>query len=454
MLRGSSGKAVGKMNILRPDVPYSSGGLDFHPEAVQLDVAGHYRDDRVGENNDVPHVYSEDMDHENDKGNLVPVYLKSGLRNIRVSVPREAGLDVFSPMFYRPYREWELPKPGERDFKKQIADILAPKVVGGNGKDFTLPLDAVEKMGFAHTSFGLNAGTLLRQPYLQSIMSAQRASGQKFGVGVFLQQDVRFRAEVKDGGWNLVDSDGSVEYYYPDRPTLFCLGAQPQATTTGLFLSANIPNLVTGDLTLSDAIYGLIAMEGPAFFYETASWKFPTHSQLFRILQTKSELVARDYLHGSNNAYWYLMNLDQNGIAAARDHITRLFVDGNAGQKYRDGMRDALRDEIRTRFGDVQVDGGLEGKFYIQPGARYLFQDATAQVATALVMDDVFRMKMDRARDKIAGRTNRVRYVPIEPIIPPQTPEEKVPYNSPMPDFSKGLPSKLEILESQDHIFP
>lgn len=402
----SSSSALEKLRILNPDVDYSIGESENN-RGIQVDVAGHYNDGRLsGQEIQVPHNYTEDMDHPNDRSEIVPIYLKSGLRAVRNRVPSQVSLQGFAPMFYRPFREWDLPKPHERDFRKQILQALrlGKKANASNGIERVL--DKTDKVGFAHMSPGV-AMDIFQHPYFIGVAEAQRTSKQKLAVGVFLGRELEDRvgANASSHNWNFVKSDGTTSEYNPRYPTLVCLGAQPQTITTGLFLSSNMPNLVTGDLSLSDALYGLIAMDGPAFYYETAPWKVPTFAELAKILGRTEKEVATIFCLGSNQVTLdkTSSNQSRNEYLEARILVSATFQDESTYKQYRERMQEALRVEIKRRFGQVPVQGNSQGGFYIPPGTPYLLEDATTTVIRALRENPDLFAETEEARRRIAN---------------------------------------------------
>ncbi len=411
-LKATSDSALKKMQILIPDTPFTRDSYG-EGEPIQVDVAGHYMDGRVAKNNDVPHNYTEDMDHPNDRGKIVPIYLKSGMLPLAVTGGHIApNLGKYAPMFYRPYREWDLPQPNERDVHQQILEAIKARKISAHlfKTNIGRVLDRTDKIGFAHISPMQPMG-IFDHPYFQAVMKAQNVTDKKFGVGVFLNGQVEKEILANQQGlnWNVVGSDGSVSHYDPRKPTIFFLGAQPQMTTTGLFLASNMPNLVTGDLSLSDALYGLLAMEGPAFYYETAPWKVPTHHAIIQMLARRDHVLANAYQAASNRLI-VAPNLDPNKREHAKKELENAnaaavatFADESFGKEYQEFMREALRAEILGRFGPAQVVGNQIEGFYIRPGAPYLIQDATAMVVDALRDNPDLLATTEETRRRIAN---------------------------------------------------
>jgi len=403
--------AQDKLRILNPDTPVRVSSGDDFDSAIQIDIAGHYGDRRVRKNKNVPHAFTEDMDNSQNRKKETPLYLKSGLTPKKSTLLLEIRTAEYVPMFYRPFREWELPKPEERDARTQIREAyraqqapikkLTSKVIR--------TLEKTDKIGFAHFNPGTTAQDLFSHPYFSIMQRAHQNTKIKLGVGVFFnkQTEKEVAARGIKNNWNVVRSDGTIERYCLTNPTIFCLGPQPQTTTTGLFLSANIPNLVTGDLSLSDAMYGLIAMNGPAFFYETAPWKGPTFNELTVMFNNSSikEFAAKWlFTVGSNPLKVYKgLNEEDELYMASLDNLLKTFAYNKTNTEYRIAMQKVIRREVRKRFGEVQVQArGISKGFYIQPGAPYLLQDATESVVDSLRANQTFFAKVEKARERIS----------------------------------------------------
>ncbi len=426
--------AFNKLLILRPDVAHSLKNGSSEDEAIQVDIAGHYKDERNAPSNDVPHVYTEDMDNFQDRRRSVPVYLKSGLASRPLDVPVSIGVaGMAAPMFYRPFREWELPKPEQRDSRRQMLEAINATASSGLlTKSFNLfkkrnlltlakLIEGHNRIGFAHLSPQIQSYPpefILEHPYFASIHRAHLNNQElRFAVGLFLDKEREFHLAnaAMERYWNVVRSDGDILSRNKDLPTLVFLGPQPQTRVTGLFLSSDIPNLVTGDLSLSDALYGLIAMNGPGFFYECPDWKIPTHVSLMNMIsrrfdqQGPGKHILAQYFFGSNHFNTKAFQLSYSkedlesvavGYGKCVDQNSKIFWDRRAMNRYTEGLREAIRAEIRRRFGATTVVSAEgEGDFYIPPGAPYLLQDATTNVVERLREDPESLGETERARD-------------------------------------------------------
>jgi hypothetical protein len=410
-IQAKSASALAKLGLLQPDVRFSLNGSN--QGTVLIDVAGHYKDSRVDENHDVPHHYSEDMDNPQDRRKIVPIYMKSGLKTAE-RVPVRFNLGMENPMFYRPYREWELPKPGIRDLRKLIFETLTGKNPGESvfssiKKYFSREslrlehvLDEIDHIGFAHLSPQISQypDVLLDHPYFSTVHKAHLNSSGTYGIGMFVPANLEEFISIfaHNRYWNVIRSSGLFMKFNKDLPTIIFLGPQQQMTTSSLFVSSDIPNLVTGDLSLSDAIYSLIAMDGKGFFYESPSWKLPTLYEMARIFNEHASNLGFVNAAGGNFINYHdplvkdLVENDLVDIMTSKTH-QELFTGL---------MREAFRTEIRRRFGDVPVSSqeNPDG-LYIPAGAPYLFQDATANVVNRLRNDPESLRDVEQTRKAI-----------------------------------------------------
>src|SRR3989344_6660142 len=199
----------------------------------------------------------------------------------------------------------DLPKPGERNPRQQIVEVLAEKGVltpRNNGL-----IASMDKIGFAHISPEIQESSpsgIITHPYFKALKCASVNDDKKYALGLFINGELETRISISaiKENWNVLNSCGTKFHGDPKYPTLIFLGPQQQTTVSGLFLSSDIPNLVTGDLSLSDALYGLIAMDGPAFYYETPGWKAPTFNELFNIFGRVAPDLGNIFMFGSN--FW------------------------------------------------------------------------------------------------------------------------------------------------------
>ena len=404
-IKTKSKGAMQKLKILKPDVDYSFSEKPSKG-VIEVDVAGHYKDDRNKDDSDVPHHYTEDMDNPSTRKQVVPIYLKTGLTEKEARVPGR----VFgqAPMFYRPYREWDLPKVNERDPRKQIIDAILPDsmtlfLLGRNLNRLENTLDQIGSFGFAHLSPAIQSihpAEILEHPYFFAVHKAALNTEKNYAVGLFVGPEMERGLSIfaLEKYWNVIRSNGHIQKFDKDLPTLIFLGPQQQTTTTGLFLSANMPNLVTGDLSLSDAMYALLAMEGQGFFYETPGWKAPTFNELSRMLGRYNKTLSQLFFLGSN--LFEIKPEERARYFRELEYVANIFADPTLTEQYRDEMKLALTDEIKRRFGET-VKVNKEGDFYIPAGAPYLIEDATAKVVEMLQDDSTLLATAEKARHAI-----------------------------------------------------
>ncbi len=389
----SSGSALSKLHILVPDVPISSGKAQIH-----VDVAGHYRNGRLNPNSRVPHIYSEDMDHLGDRSRIVPIYIKSGLRKVRQQVPFELRGVNLNPMFYRPLREWELPKPRERDVRSMIAESMFPRNHSLNAqKRIKLEkiLESADRIGFAHINPEVTA--FFTHPFMEALDEASRNYEGRFVLGLFFGENLekKIANDAYARGYNVVTRQGGYLAGDSRKPVLLFLGPQSQMTTTSLFLSSTMPNLVTGDLSLSDGLYSLVAMGGQGFFYDSPIWKVPTQMELIRIFGDYSEELGQTFSAGSHGG--------KHASQIGRPLAASVLGNPKLAEDYRRNMRQAVVDEITKRFGPMafeQTDSGL----YVPRGAPFLFQDTTENVVRALSENPELLREVDGKRRDIMVR--------------------------------------------------
>lgn len=411
-----------KLDILLPDVSVSTQLTD----GLQVDVAGHYFDNRTDmDRRLVPHLYAEDMDNPSNRGDIVPIYLKTGLRPVGRQVKIELGGANQNPMFYRPFREWELPELGRRDFRKLVTDAMygdgrqqrnLGKLVRSLGisnpfSGLQRVLERADEMAFGHFQPGISVEYFFNHPYVRSLALAATSYDRNFTLGLFFGKELENMIGIRAyrEGYTIVQSNGEVVKGKPHKPTLVFLGQQPQMTTTSLFLSATMPNIVTGDLSLSDALYGLVAMDGPAFVYDCPRWKVPTFEEMRRILREKDTqttdtifTIGSTLFQGEDD----LEFIESDGAhCKINDLRVRLFGDRRWRDAYTTRMRNAIRAEIMERFGPVPYYSGKDSEgLYIPRGAPFLFQDAVEGVLHTLADNPDIRAEVESARKRLGER--------------------------------------------------
>src|SRR3972149_4057242 len=71
-IKAKSKSAFQKLEVLKPDCEFTMNGDSHLGRTIQIDVAGHYRDERNQYNKDVPHHFTEDMDNPSSRRRVVP----------------------------------------------------------------------------------------------------------------------------------------------------------------------------------------------------------------------------------------------------------------------------------------------------------------------------------------------------------------------------------------------
>ncbi len=409
IIRATGFSAARKLAILQPDVAvadYPVIGGDY----INVDVAGHYFDDRTDQDKGkTPHVFIEDMDNPEKREGIVPIYIKTGLLAKGRQVNHELGGSSQNPMFYRPFREWDLPKPGERDAKAMVINAMKGK--GADTTELEELLGRTDNIAFGHFRPGIDPTYFLESNYITALTEAAINSPENFALGVFFdkEQEEKVAKDAAFRGFHVIKSDGTkIEpkqdsgHYIPKNLAIVFLGPQPQLTTTSLFLSATMPNIVTGDLSLSDALYGLVAMDGPAFFYDCPAWKEPSYHELARIIQQHDESAATAFRSGSIFGY-ERPSRENLGQAAS------VFRSRTADNSYKQKMRDGINAEILKRFGEAPVPAYFQNGLYVPRGAAYLFQDAVEAVLYALMENPELMERVEQGRKETArGRKAKV----------------------------------------------
>ena len=387
----TSGGALRKLMILSPDVPISP---DISYSAMQVDVAGHYNDSRTSRDpTQVPHMFAEDMDNPENRGYIVPIYIKSGLVPKGSQVSAQLGGSSQNPMFYRPHREWELPEPGKRDVKS----LLMHATGNNNPSGLQAILKQTDNIAFGHFKPHISPEEFLNSPYVRALEAAAENFDGYFALGLFFNQEMEAqitRLAIQEG-YTIFGTNGAIKGN-SNKPALIFLGPQPQMMTSSLFVSSTMPNIVTGDLSLSDAVYALIAMESHGFFYDCPSWKLPTYQEMARILSKGYEPAAHAFQEGSMTDSGRIKPADAETVAL-------ILGNKNSSEAYRRDMKDAVLAEIERRFGMAHVNIGKDGQgLYIPRGAPFLFQDAVESVLHALANSPELLSEVESKRLQLA----------------------------------------------------
>ena len=450
VLYATSESALSKARTLQPDVP-----IEQTPSKARifLDVAGHYKDSRNRDETEVPHLYVEDMDNPQSRREAVPLYLKTGLQPVGEQIKAKYGGFSQNPLFYRPFREWDLPQPDQRDVRKLLLEAFSSSPSRSSPATHSKAeataisqidarsalenaLDRVERFAFAHFRPHLRGEDFFNSSYLRLVTEMAKEYDTRFALGFFfgnpLENEIAEKAQAM--GYGVVrKSQNTFQAGDSKMPVLIFLGPQPQLRTTSLFLSANMPTIVTGDLSLSDALYGVLAQEGPAFFYDCPTWKRPTFEELNLIMSQLSLPQCAFFNAMSNKEKAFPLPSDQD----LKPNLELLDRELHHSE-YRDTMQQALRKEIVHRFGrkwkwngTLSENGRSADGFSIPAGVPFFLQDAAEAVVRRLHDDPKAHAEIEKSRKRIALERNKTlitegeldsvipsSFIPLSSIIP------------------------------------
>lgn len=451
-----------KLRVLEPHCPYRVVGDDYS-SSILVDVAGHYFDSRVKRMISAPHLFVEDMDNPDNRVAEVPLYLKTGF--VQKPVDSQAAILGIQdlPLFYRPYKEDEIPARKNLDPIELIVKQLERSTgfFGSERTDYFAQvysaLSGASRVSFAHFNPAATRWSILTSPFFLHFHRAARNSWEKYVLGLFLgsAKGNEFVAALENSVWfdeipkavfdKIARNKLGVNYVSKDYvrikdknfPTIVFLGPTPQLETSKMFLSATVPPLVTGDLSLSDALYFLLAKDGPGFFYDCPGWKVPTFDALRQmivrpVLKNVSLLnppddlsvflmkVVDEVIDGVGDIPRFLEVIDALSVfrqfdsdAFSRDILSKVFTYDFAAQHYAASLKRSLEDEIISRFGRLPKIS--DGK--VPHGSPFLLQDAAADIVQLLLNDVCLRNYFDGLRHEI----NCQRVYDDEVVAVPQT---------------------------------
>ncbi|MBI2574359.1 hypothetical protein HYV82_00560 [Candidatus Woesearchaeota archaeon] len=370
---------------------------------THIDVSCPYTDDPNLTSLGPPHVFSEELDWGGKPRNrIAPVYLRTGLQTIA----QADGIGDFpqSPMFYRPYREWELPEPEKRAARDLLINSMHTSQSRLSGLEGIL--GRTDRIAFARFNPYASAEHVMNSRYMQAVRMAAGHYDTNFAVGILCGNELEQHiiAHPLGRSFSIVRSDGEVIGYAPRKPAIIFPGPQPQLTATSMFLSADMPNLVTGHASLSDGIYGLIAMEGQGFFYDCAHWEIITFRETIRILQNHDDAAASSFTTGSTT---WEDTVARNGAENTRNefigNVAAILAAKHSSSSYAGKMRDAFAAEIQRRYGFSigRTDKGDNG-LYVQR-APFLIQDAVETIIRTLLADHTILKALEEERRAIAS---------------------------------------------------
>ena len=154
--------------------------------ALLVDVAGHYLDDRAPGELPAPHFFIEDMDNEVDRKDEVPIYVKTGF--VEKPVPKQlSDLGIKNhPLFYRPYKESEIPERKNIDVVELVIKQIEARtqLCGGERRTHIAEvcriLKDAEKIGFAHLQPNVGARNIVESAYVACLVIAAQNTGKKY----------------------------------------------------------------------------------------------------------------------------------------------------------------------------------------------------------------------------------------------------------------------------------
>ncbi|MEK6968713.1 MAG: hypothetical protein AABX51_08895 [Nanoarchaeota archaeon] len=439
-IRATSLTAFDKLHLLIPDVPVL---LDPTKAIIKVDIAGHYKDDRLLNQPEVPHIYAEDMDNPTNRRSSFPLHIKTGLESRGRQVDNLFGGFCENPLFYRPLREDELPTAGKRDARSQLMQIFQ-----GKSQGLEQILDSAERIGFGHFRPNIRPDLFFNSAYIKALEAAAGAYDSGFVLGLFFDQttEQEITEYAHKTAYTFVHRDGTVTKGSASKPVLLFLGLQDQLTTTSLFLSATMPNIVTGDLSLSDALYGILAMQGPGFFYDCPIWKKYTRNELDKILNEVSPITADIFRAGSKIHH-------PEGLDDSMEEVAKTLAEKDRAETYTQLMKAGIQGVINRRFGHTPITDKPTYGFYVPPGSGFLYQDAVAQVVLTLLDNPNLLQEVEEKRKKIqryaySYASNMKTVAAVEqdgPIIP----FEPIPVFSPLLSNNEmfSLPYKINVFD-------
>lgn len=381
-------KADKKLRILNADVPIN---IPKVKAKLFVDASGYGGDSERGEM--IPDLFIQVMDTGSDEIPAAPAFLRTGLKRVYSGL---LGKEMESPMFYRPFREYELPKTSERQAKFLILNAISNKNLGLDKKTLKRSLINLDRIGFAHFNPTLTVSGFFNSGYVLALEEAARR-GSSIGLGVFFsgyKGSVIMQYAGKKG-YTIISNDGKIYYGKKQKPTLIFLGPQTQLMTASLFLSSTMPNLVTGDLSLSDAIYFLCFIGGGGFYYDAPKWKRQTFDEMLRIFGKFQNNLKCQFQIGSS----YINPKIAGQYADEFSQVVKSLANPSEGSIFRASMRNAFMQEISLRFGNGFFVNELNDGLYVPSGAPFLVQDAAERVVRNIVGNPNLYLRIKKARE-------------------------------------------------------
>ena len=244
---------------------------------------------------------------------------------------------LLTPMFYAPYRLDALPKPGEENIREVIIENVW-SMKSDKARDM---LYKSERIGVCYAAMPESIVKFANQLRIASNGFARKR------LGVAVLSDANTEKKVKEqllekGGYAIIGSDAKIEGDANSKVLVAMLGTKPQTVTTSLFFSSEMPNLVTGDGSLSDAIYALTFLNGQGFFYEPNPWKSQTTEGITKLMSRQSENAERSFSQAAKFLQRYSYGkIDRNPIASVLSSERNM-------DSYTKGQRDSFLKAFRS----------------------------------------------------------------------------------------------------------
>ncbi len=378
------------LDIIGCDVPYYDGTEVLHSARIILDTPSVPKKfQSFSEPHYVPHLLVQDMNKEADFSKSSGLFLQPGFerRGAAVIAERFGGYGV-SPLFHRPYHEQDLPMPGEFDARQILLshDLSLESLVS-----------AADKIMFMHVAPSHSALQVLSGSYLRSVGEASKQSGQKYFVGIIgsclWESELRYDDALSCVPYSVRFSDGQIRVGANPDVLLSFLGSFSQVDAESLFISASAPCIMTGNLSLSDAMYSLMARKGQGFFYDAPIWERNTFRGLINALGQR-EKTAQIFIGNSMKGSQFEQEFKSS-------IFSQVFYDDGACKEYSEGMRDALWQMVERLHGAARPSGL---SFPAIPyNSSFIIEDAAEAVVRTLLYEPGLLAEINARRQSIVS---------------------------------------------------
>ena len=245
----------------------------------------------------------------------------------------------------------------------------------------------IEKFGIAYTSSGHKPGEIIHSNYFLGVKEASKKCDGI--VGLVIPKSGMVALEYREAAlwenWNVVTAHDKRPELEPNKPTLFITGPIPQQKLSQLHARANIPSLVTGDQTLSDAIYFALT-GGHGFFYDAPQWKSTTLTGM-ELWTTEVKSAAKIFWRGS-------FRHDDIFNGSPHEDVTSVLVNPEAAREFAEGMRVSIEEEIKRQHNLTEINPVKHSPFIVQ--------DRVLNLVDRLASDSAFREKTEQERRNLA----------------------------------------------------